>query len=235
MSAKHNRTTQGIKSKIQHPKLSKEACTALNACRQLAAWQYKDVLGETWNVIDKLTEELAVSHHKCICHHYHVQNELHTGHQHSCIEHKKTSAWNAFTWKKLSFTNILLDPEVSSLCGKEVLQGLVQSHQEEYSDLSIQEHKELVHKFEEQKATVMKAFCVSTKLRINDVTQTLSTIENESVLFVTCGTTEMPMSSIAFTTPGVENFLAGSMKVDSQDFLLKMEGFAVQGVQGLTI
>jgi hypothetical protein len=95
-SAKY-RTTQGVKKKIQRPKLSKEAHAVLNACRQLAAKRYKDALGETWKTIDKLTEEIATSNHKSVCR---VQMELHTGLQCSHTEHKKTSAWNAFTWKK---------------------------------------------------------------------------------------------------------------------------------------
>jgi hypothetical protein len=55
----------------------------------------------------------------------------------------------------------------------------------------------------------------------------------ESMLFVSCGTTDLPMRGVAFATAGVENFLEGTMKIDTQDFLAKMEGFAVLGVQGL--
>jgi dGTP triphosphohydrolase len=97
VSGKHAGTTQGIKKKIQRPKLSKEARAALNARRQLAAKRYKDALGETWNTIDKITEDIASSHHKSV---RRVQMELHTGLQHSRTERKKTSAWNVFTWKK---------------------------------------------------------------------------------------------------------------------------------------
>jgi hypothetical protein len=73
---------------------------------------------------------------------------------------------------------LLLDPDISSLSGKVVLQGLVSS-QEEYNLLSKQEWKELVCEFEEYKATQTKALCVSTKSRINDATHTLAAIENE--------------------------------------------------------
>ena len=96
-SAKYTRTTQSIKKKIQCPKLSKEAHVALNACRLLAVKWYKDALGETWKTIDKLTEEIATSNHKNVCC---VQTELYTGLQCSHTECKRTSAWNAFTWKK---------------------------------------------------------------------------------------------------------------------------------------
>jgi hypothetical protein len=54
----------------------------------------------------------------------------------------------------------------------------------------------------------------------------------ETMLFTTRGTTDMPMRGVSFTTSGVENFLEGVMKTDTQDFLGEMEGFAVQGIQG---
>lgn len=95
-SAKHAKTT-GVKKRIKRPKLSKEARAILNARRQLAAQRYRDALGDSWNTLDKLTEDIAVSHHKSI---RRVQTELHTGIQRSRIQRKKTSAWNAFTWKK---------------------------------------------------------------------------------------------------------------------------------------
>ena len=53
------------------------------------------------------------------------------------------------------------------------------------------------------------------------------------MLFATRGTTDMPMRGAFFTTSGVENFLEGVMRTDTQDFLGKMEGFAVQGIQGI--
>ena len=95
-SATHAKTT-GVKKRIKRPTLTKEARAALNARRRLAAKKYRDALGDSWNTLDKLTEDIAVSHHKSI---RRVQTELHTGIQRSRIGRKKTSAWNAFTWKK---------------------------------------------------------------------------------------------------------------------------------------
>jgi hypothetical protein len=46
-------------------------------------------------------------------------------------------------------------------------------------------------------------------------------------------TTDMLMRGAFFMTSGVENFLEGVMRTDTQDFLGKMEGFAVQGIQGI--
>jgi hypothetical protein len=152
------------------------------------------------------------------------------------------------------------DGTSQALNGKEVLQDLVRNHREEYNGLMDNERMHLVHAFEDYKATKAQAFRISTKARINDVTQTLSAVENEvlscpsicadfgthfqqfnnlksragveTMLFITRGTTDLPLMGVAFTTEGVDNFLEGAMKTDTQHFLGKMEGFAVQGVQG---
>jgi flagellar hook protein FlgE len=52
------------------------------------------------------------------------------------------------------------------------------------------------------------------------------------MLFTTRGSTDLPIRGVAFATEGVEDFLEGAMKTDTQDFITKMEGFAVQGVKG---
>jgi hypothetical protein len=87
--------------------------------------------------------------------------------------------------QNLNLINILSsripDPNIASLTGKEVLKGLVCSAQEEYNELSMQDHKKLVHEFEEHKATQTKVFHVSTKSHINNTTHTLAAIENEVV------------------------------------------------------
>jgi hypothetical protein len=92
-----SRTTLGVKRKINRPKLSPEAHAALLACWQQASQSYKNALGETWDTIDKLAQELATSHHKSL---QHVQSELHMGQKLAWKERKITSAWNAFNWKK---------------------------------------------------------------------------------------------------------------------------------------
>ena len=114
-------------------------------------------------------------------------------------EHRKTNAWNAFCWKKsqdkengnplyrgLSHTDsILTDCGTSTAHGKGVLQDLVRNHRDEYEQLTAQERKDVIQEFEEVKATKAKAFRLSTKARVNDVTHTLGAVENE-VLFLFC-------------------------------------------------
>ena len=54
----------------------------------------------------------------------------------------------------------------------------------------------------------------------------------EVVLYATRGATDLPMQGIAFSTEGVAQFLEHVLKIDTQDFLCKMEVFAVQGIRG---
>jgi hypothetical protein len=55
------------------------------------------------------------------------------------------------------------------------------------------------------------------------------------MLFSTRGSTDLPLRGVTFATEGVDDFMEGGMKIDSQDFVGKMEGFAVQGIKGLFI
>lgn len=54
----------------------------------------------------------------------------------------------------------------------------------------------------------------------------------ETLLYATRGTTDIPLQGFAFATEGVQNFVASVMGFDDQDFVTKMEGFAVQGMKG---
>jgi len=51
-------------------------------------------------------------------------------------------------------------------------------------------------------------------------------------MYATRGTTDLPLQGIAFTTDGVKDFMGMVMGVDTNDFVSKMEGFAVQGIKG---
>jgi len=129
----------------------------------------------------------------------------------------------------------------------------------EYKALTTEQKAELVKEFENHKASRACGLRISTKSRVNDVTKTLKVIENEvqtfscsvfmisplsqlsnlrsrtgveSLLFTTRGSTDLPLRGIVYETDGIENFLEGAMKMDTQHFIGKMEGFAVQGVKG---
>ena len=52
------------------------------------------------------------------------------------------------------------------------------------------------------------------------------------ILYMVCGSTDLPMHGIAFTTEGIDNFMASAMNINDQDLIGKMEGFAVQGMKG---
>jgi hypothetical protein len=51
-------------------------------------------------------------------------------------------------------------------------------------------------------------------------------------MFLTRGTTDLGLQGISFATEGVERFLPDVMKVDPQDFMGRLEGYAIQGLKG---
>lgn len=79
------------------PRLSAEARAAVNTRRQNATEHYQKDLAEAWEKIDETTADLAANHHKSL---RRVQSELHMGRQLLRTKRTKTSAWNAFCWKK---------------------------------------------------------------------------------------------------------------------------------------
>jgi hypothetical protein len=54
----------------------------------------------------------------------------------------------------------------------------------------------------------------------------------EALLFVTRGTTDSSLRPISFATEGTEGFLGQVYKADTQDFVGKLEGYAIQGLKG---
>ena len=54
----------------------------------------------------------------------------------------------------------------------------------------------------------------------------------ETLLYATCGSTDLPLRAVAFEIEGVKDFMGTVVGMDTLDFISKMEGFAVQGVRG---
>jgi len=44
--------------------------------------------------------------------------------------------------------------------------------------------------------------------------------------------TDTPIQAVAFATEGVTDFMGKVMGIETQDFVGKMEGYAVQGIRG---
>jgi hypothetical protein len=96
-TSKSKQCTQGILRPYKWVQLTKEAHATINACQCEASHHYKKDLDETWVKIDEATENLAITHHKSV---HRVQGELHMGRNMAHTKQLKTSAWNAFSWKK---------------------------------------------------------------------------------------------------------------------------------------
>ncbi|KAG2741539.1 hypothetical protein P692DRAFT_20750831 [Suillus brevipes Sb2] len=213
--------------------LSKEARSILNANRRVKSHQFKVALDDAWTQIDNATKTIASAHHKSVrC----VQNDLYIGHGILRSRHSKVNAWNAFCWKKNQ------DSENRDQ-GRYTLEQLVHEHKAEYYALSKEEQQDLVKEYAEQKLAKMTGVRISTKSKINDITQTLKAVENElnslncrtgaeAILYVTHGSTDLPLRGVTFATEGVQHFMQSVMSIDNQDLITKMEGFAVQGMRG---
>jgi hypothetical protein len=132
----------------------------------------------------------------------------------------------------------------------------------EYNSLSEEARAKMVQEFEEHKATEQKAAHTSNKSHVNDIMHTVQMIEHdvsisqdgglrvvwltvflqllnlrsctaiEVLLFVTHGTTDLGLQGVSFATEGVERFLLDMQKVDPQDFMGHLEGYAIQGLKG---
>ncbi|KAG1735557.1 hypothetical protein EDB19DRAFT_1830226 [Suillus lakei] len=193
--------------------------------------QLKLMLAKTFQVLGIMT--IASSNGKTI---RRVQHDLYMGQRLLQLKHSKLSVWNAFCWKK----NQTADKENSS-SGKAILWDLVQENHTEYHELSDNAKASLLKEYEEHKAVKTTGTHISTKSKVNDVTQTLKAIENElnslrcwtgteTILYTTHGSTDLPLCGIAFATEGVQDFMESIMNLDNQDLISKMEGFTMSGM-----
>ncbi|KAF8333827.1 hypothetical protein F5887DRAFT_921664 [Amanita rubescens] len=124
-------------------------------------------------------------------------------------------------------------PEVSRILGPE------------YKMLTQEEKDQLVSEMEQARATKARGRRVSARSKVNDmITNSIAVIENEflnlnartgaeAVFFITRGTSDVAFRNVSFKTPGVTNFLETTMKIDSNQLLSKMEGYALSGFKGL--
>jgi hypothetical protein len=84
--------------------LSKEARALLNASRREKSRRFKAALNDAWHHIDESVKSIASSNHKSI---RRVQQDLYMGQSLLRSKRLKSSAWNAFCWKK----NLAIDKE----------------------------------------------------------------------------------------------------------------------------
>ncbi|KAG1735370.1 hypothetical protein EDD22DRAFT_787722, partial [Suillus occidentalis] len=228
--------TQGLaKPTRARVQLTKEARTAITLQRREASQSFRKALEGTWQVLDDAAIKIASEHKKSV---RRVQNELHMGHSLLHSKHSKVSAWNSFLWKKGQDGN-----KENYGRGKDVLEGIVKDFKDEYNSLTEEEKANLVEEYKEYKATKTTGQRISTKLKINDVTNTLKAVESElnnlrsrtgaeTIMYVVRGTTDLPLRGSQFATEGVQSFMESAMGIDNQDLVSKLEGFAIQGMTG---
>ncbi|KAI6011007.1 hypothetical protein BKA83DRAFT_4132415 [Pisolithus microcarpus] len=102
---------------------------------------------------------------------------------------------------------------------------------EEYKSLSMEEKKAVIEEYACHKERKTFGLCATAKSKVNDITGTLKAVENEltslqyhmgaeTVLYMTHGSTDLPLRGVAFTTEGIENFMGTVMHIDNQDLVL---------------
>lgn len=55
------------------------------------------------------------------------------------------------------------------------------------------------------------------------------------ILFITCGSTNISLNEIAFTTKEVEEFMSSIMSIDHQDLMDKLLGFTIWEVKSMSL
>ncbi|KAG1839894.1 hypothetical protein DFJ58DRAFT_627185, partial [Suillus subalutaceus] len=112
-----------------------------------------------------------------------------------------------------------------------------------HRELSQEDKDQLIKEYDENREHKTKGKRISLRLKINNITQTLRAVETEliklqcrtgvkSIVYSTRGSTDLALRGITFNTEGVDNFMESMMNIDSQDLMSKMEGYAMQGMQG---
>ncbi|KAG6379832.1 hypothetical protein JVT61DRAFT_10380 [Boletus reticuloceps] len=215
--------------------LSKEAHPTLTLQQREKSQSFWADLWNAWSELNNGTVKIAANNHKSV---QHVQQEFYlTGPlHHKCT---KVSAWNAFFWKKSQ------EPRVSDgdATGRSTLPECVREFRLQYQELSSDEKNNLIKEFKQHKEVKQTGYHISACSKVNDITQTLKRVENElnglrchtgaeTLLFLTRGTTDLSLNGTSFATVGVDEFMKSVMGIDNQDFLLKMEGFPIQGIKG---
>ncbi|KAG1722922.1 uncharacterized protein EDB91DRAFT_1240165 [Suillus paluster] len=230
-----SRRSQGLARNCAKIRLSKEARAEITQRRREARSRFKQALDDAWQAVDDTAVKIAADHKKSI---RRVQNDLHMGQSLLQSKHSKVSAWNAFIWKKRQDGD-----KENGASSKDVLEGIVKDYKDEYYSLTNEEKSSLIAEYKEHKVTKTTGHRISTKSKINDVTWSLKAVENEldnlrsrtgveTILYMTRGTTDLPLRGVTFATEGVHDFMESVIGIDNQDFVSKMEGFAIQGMKG---
>ncbi|KAG1881213.1 hypothetical protein F4604DRAFT_1922222 [Suillus subluteus] len=132
----------------------------------------EDALDDAWNQLDQATKTIAMSHHKSV---HHMQNDLYIGRGLLHSRHSKLNAWNAFCWKKNQETE-------NCNQGRGALKSLIQEHRDEYLRLSMDEQDNILAEYADWKKTKVTGLRVSTKSKVNDISQTLKAVQNKEQL-----------------------------------------------------
>ncbi|KAG2336019.1 hypothetical protein BDR05DRAFT_953652 [Suillus weaverae] len=108
--------------------------------------------------------------------------------------------------------------------GKALITELINEHRVEYHTLSNDEKDSLLKEYKEHQ---YKDQWDSYLHKLNSLKCQTGT---ETILYTMCSSTELPLGGITFVMEGVDDFMVSVMNIDNQEFVTKMEGFALHGL-----
>ncbi|TFK67057.1 hypothetical protein BDN72DRAFT_899278 [Pluteus cervinus] len=196
--------------------------------------RYNNEVQTTWTELTTMAEDIAKKHHKSV---QRVQRDIHLAQP--VQKRPKVNAWNAFCRETKEQRRSSGDTET----GRSFLPHLVQQERENYKKLTPEEKQQLIEKHTQRRSVEATTRRVSGHTRAIDVASTMkharevfSNLQSrtgvEILVYAVPGTTDLPIKGSVWSTDGAKNFMEGTMKIDEQDLLGKMEGHAINGVYG---
>ncbi|KIK20046.1 hypothetical protein PISMIDRAFT_13227 [Pisolithus microcarpus 441] len=158
--------------------LTQEARKELLAQQRNKNERFKKDLDGTLQQINDAMKTIALANHKSV---NHVQHELYLGYNLFHTRCSQPSAWNAFCWKKKKEKGTEQLPE-----GKGALPALMQHASQEYKSLSTEEKKTLLDEYTSYRESKVFGLHATAKSKVNDITETLKAVENESAAVHRC-------------------------------------------------
>ncbi|TFK59789.1 hypothetical protein BDN72DRAFT_864871 [Pluteus cervinus] len=127
--------------------------------------------------------------------------------------------------------------------GRDYLVKLVKEERDAYLLLTPEEKQVLVDAHMQEKTKENTTRRISGRKRARDATTTLNAMHHECVnlqsqtgvevmVYAVPGTTDVPLKGVTWATGGITTFMDGTMRVDSQDLLGRMEGHVMHGYAG---
>ncbi|TFK73198.1 hypothetical protein BDN72DRAFT_894047, partial [Pluteus cervinus] len=199
-----------------------------------ARQEYSKNLNSGWTQLENIAQDISNKNHKSV---QRVQRDLHLLGR--VMKRPRANPWNAYCREMKERHRGSGDIER----GRSFLPSLVQRERENYKKLPAEEKQKLAESLSQQRNVELTTRCIFGRSKANDISSTMHHARDmflnlksrtgvEILVYTVPGTTDLPVKGTAWSTDGVQDFMEGTMKIDEQDLLGKMEGHALHGVKG---